>query len=51
MAEKLQQRAVVNFCFLVGKTAGETIEKLKKAYKEVALGKTSLRLVFPLQEW
>ena len=52
MAEKLEQRTVVKFCFLLGKTAGETVVMLEKAYKEVAMGEnTSLRLVFPLQEW
>jgi len=42
MAEKLEQRAVVKFCFLLGKTAGETIVMLEKAYKEVAMGKTQV---------
>ena len=42
MAEKLEQRAVVKFCFLLGKTAGETVVMLEKAYKEVALGKTQV---------
>ena len=40
MAEKLEQRAAVKFCFLLGKTAGETVVMLETAYKEAALGKT-----------
>ena len=42
MAEKLEQRAVVKFCFLLGKTAGETVVMLETAYKEAALGKTQV---------
>jgi len=52
MAEKLEQRAVVKFSFLLGKMAAETVIMLETAYKEAALGEnTSLRVVFPLQEW
>ena len=47
MAEKLEQRAVVKFCFLLGKTAGETVVMLEKAYKEVALGKHKFTTGFP----
>jgi len=42
MAEKLEQRAIVKFCFLLGKTAGETVVMLETAYKEAALGKTQV---------
>ena len=42
MAEKLEQRAVVKFWFLLGKTAGETVVMLEAAYKEAALGKTQV---------
>jgi len=42
MAEKLEQRATVIFCFLLGKAAGETGVMLETAYKEVALGKTQV---------
>ena len=42
MAEKLQQHAAVKFCFLVRKTAGETVVMLETAYKEAALGKTQV---------
>jgi hypothetical protein len=48
MAETLEQLAAVKFCFLLGKTAGETVVMLQTAYKESALGKTSLRVGFPL---
>jgi hypothetical protein len=55
MAEKLEQHAAVKFCFLLGKTARETVLMLETAYKEARKlhwGKhTSLRVVFPLQEW
>jgi hypothetical protein len=38
MAEKLEQRAAVKFCFLLG----ETVVMHGTAYKEAALGQTSL---------
>ena len=41
MAEKLK-RAVVKFCFLLGKTVGETVVTLETAYKEAAMGKTQV---------
>ena len=42
MAEKLEQRAAVKFCFLIGKMAGETVVMLETAYKEAALGRTQV---------
>ena len=42
MAEKLKQRAVMKFFFLLGKTAGETVLMLETAYKEATLGKTQV---------
>jgi len=42
MAEKLEQRASVKFCFLLGRMAGETVVMLEAAYKEAALGKTQV---------
>jgi tmRNA-binding protein len=42
MAEKLEQRAAVKFCFLLGKTAGETVVMLETAYKKAALEKTQV---------
>ena len=46
MAEKLEQRAVVKFCFLLGKKAGETVVMLETAYKVAALGKTQVYVWF-----
>ena len=46
MAEKLEKRAVVKFCFLLGKTAGERVVMLDKAYKEIALWKTQVYVWF-----
>jgi len=42
MAEKLEQCAVVKFCFLLGKMAGEIVVMLETAYKEAALEKTQV---------
>ena len=42
MAEKLEQRAVVKFCFLLGKMTGEIVVMLETAYKEAALEKTQV---------
>jgi hypothetical protein len=42
MAEKLEQRAAVKFCSLLGKTAGEAVVMLETAYKKAALGKTQV---------
>jgi len=47
MAEKLEQRAAVKFCFLLGKTSGETVVMLETAYKEAALRKTQVYEWFP----
>jgi hypothetical protein len=38
MAEKLEQRATVKFCFLLGKT----VVMLQTAYKEAAMEKTQV---------
>jgi hypothetical protein len=48
MAEKLETCGCE---ILLGKTAGETAVRLETAYEEAALGKTSLRVGFPLREW
>lgn len=40
MADSQEQRAAVKFCFLLGKSAAETIVMLKTAYGEAALSKT-----------
>ena len=42
MAEKLEQRSVVKFCLVVGRTAGEAVVMLETAYKDAALGKTQV---------
>jgi transposase len=39
MAETLKQLAAVKLCYLLGKTAGETVVMLETAYREAALGK------------
>ena len=40
MVDFREQRAAVKFCFLLGKTGTETLEMLKAAYKDNAMGKT-----------
>ncbi|KOC60091.1 Putative uncharacterized protein FLJ37770, partial [Habropoda laboriosa] len=37
-----EQRAVVKFCFFLGKSGTETLEMLKTAYKDDAMGKTQV---------
>ena len=39
---KLEQRANIKFCFLLGKTAAETLTLLQQAYKDDALKKTQV---------
>jgi transposase len=48
MAETLKQLAAVKLCYLLGKTAGETVVMLEIAYKEAALGKTLVYAWFSL---
>ena len=38
MADLKEQRVCITFCFLVGKTAAETVTTLREAFKEEALG-------------
>ena len=40
MADCREQRAAVKFCFLLGKSAAETIVMLQTAYGDAALSKT-----------
>ena len=40
MADCREQRTAVKFCFLLGKSAAETIVMLKTAYEDAALSKT-----------
>jgi transposase len=42
MAEKLEQLAAVEFCFLLEKTAEEKVVMLETAYRKAALGKTKV---------
>ena len=42
MAETKEQRASVKFCFLLGKTAAETVTMLQAAYKDAAMSKTQV---------
>uniref|UniRef100_A0A1B6CBZ2 Mos1 transposase HTH domain-containing protein n=1 Tax=Clastoptera arizonana TaxID=38151 RepID=A0A1B6CBZ2_9HEMI len=42
MASLIEQRTAVKFCFLLGKTAAETVVMMKTAYKDDALGKTQV---------
>ncbi|PNF43470.1 hypothetical protein B7P43_G10809 [Cryptotermes secundus] len=42
MVDFREQRAVVKFCFLLGKSRTETFEMLKTAYKDDATGKTQV---------
>ncbi|PNF16923.1 hypothetical protein B7P43_G04205 [Cryptotermes secundus] len=42
MAGFREQRAAVKFCFLLGKSGTETLEMLKTAYKDDAMGKTQM---------
>jgi len=37
MADLKEQRASIKFCFLLGKTAAETVTMLREAFKEEAL--------------
>jgi hypothetical protein len=42
MADLKEQRVFVKFCFLLGKTAAETVTMLKEAFKDEAMGKTQV---------
>ncbi|PNF33096.1 hypothetical protein B7P43_G15744 [Cryptotermes secundus] len=42
MTDFREQRAAVKFCFLLGKSGTETLEMLKTAYKDDAMGKTQV---------
>jgi hypothetical protein len=42
MADLKEQRVCVKLCFLVGKTAAETVTVLKEAFKDEAMGKTQV---------
>ncbi|KOC69241.1 Putative uncharacterized protein FLJ37770 [Habropoda laboriosa] len=42
MTDFREQRALVKFCFLLGKSGTETLEILETAYKDDAMGKTQV---------
>jgi len=42
MADNKEQRVCVKFCFLLGKSAAETVLMLQEAFKEEALSKTQV---------
>jgi len=48
MADLKEQRVCNEFCFLLGKTAAETVTMLREAFKEDGKG---LRMVFSVQAW
>ncbi|PNF18301.1 hypothetical protein B7P43_G14792 [Cryptotermes secundus] len=42
MADQEEQRVCVKFCFLLGKTAAETVGMLRQAFNDDALGKSQV---------
>ena len=42
MTEYKEQRVCVKFCFLLGKSAGETVLMLQEAFKKEALSRTQV---------
>jgi len=42
MADNKEHRMCVKFCFLLGKSAAETVLMLQEAFKEEALSKTQV---------
>ena len=42
MADNKEQRVCVEFCFLLGKSAAETVLMLQEAFKEEALSRTQV---------
>jgi len=42
MADNKEQRMCVKFCFLLGKSAAETVLMLQEAFKEEALSRTQV---------
>ena len=42
MADVKEQRVCIGFCFLLGKTAAETVTMLREAFKEEALGQAGV---------
>jgi len=42
MADNKEQRVCVKFCFLLGKSAAETVLMMQEAFKEDTLSKTQV---------
>jgi hypothetical protein len=42
MADNKEQRVCVKICFLLGKSAAETVLMLQESFKETALSKTQV---------
>jgi len=42
MADNKEQRVCVKFCFLLGKSAAETVLMMQEAFKEEAVSKTQM---------
>jgi hypothetical protein len=42
MADHKEQRVCVKFCFMLGKTAAETVGMLRQAFNDDALGKSQV---------
>lgn len=49
MSDMMKQRAAVEFCFLLGETAADTLVNLLTAYKNTLTKSQVYRGVFPLQ--
>jgi len=47
MADLREQRVCIKFCFLLGKTAAETVTMLREAFKEEALSQARVYKWFP----
>ena len=43
MADNKEQRVCVKFCFLLGKSAAETVLMLQEAFEEEALSKIQMK--------
>jgi len=50
MADNKEQRVCIKFCFLLGKSAAETVLMLQEAFKEEALSRTQVYKWFTFQK-
>jgi len=48
MADLKEQRVCIKFCFLLGKTAAETVTMLREAFKEEAMSQARVYEWFSL---